>query len=137
MAHKSGKSGSLQISGASKVFGATNISPTQNANVPTFGTSESAGHKVSVGGTKSFTLTCDVVLDDGKRLEDQMEVGDAVTLKAFEDGSVSETYPARVESISKNIDINDGGEITQSVSFVSNGRWTFSGGGDSSGSQSS
>lgn len=136
MANKSGKSGKLVV-GASKILGVRNIQTTQTSNNPQFATSETNGHKITVGGVKNATMSADIVLDTDERLEDRMEVGDAVTLLVYEDASVSETYPMRLESISKAIDINDGGEVTQAVTFSPNGRWTFSGGGASLGSVSS
>lgn len=131
MAYKSGVTGKLVLSG-SNVLGVRNIQDTQSSNNPTFNTSETDGHKVSVGGTKSFTLSCDIVLDDGKRIETQMEVGDAVTIQVHEDDSSYMIYPARLESVAKTIDINDGGEITQAAAFTANGVWTFVSGSQSS-----
>lgn len=124
MANKSGKAGKLMIS-ASKILGVRNIQTTQNSNNPMFATSESSGHKISVAGVKNATVSCDIVLDTDQRLETQLKVGDAVTLLVYEDATVFETYPVRLESLNKTIDINDGGEVTQAATFSPNGAWTY------------
>ncbi len=124
MAVISGKNGKI-IAGGSTLLDCVNWQVTQEANTPEYASTDTGGAKASVDGVHRFTLTADVLVNTTALLEDALQVGDAVTVLGYLDATRFESYPARVQSIAKTIDINDGGEITQSVSFAPNGAWTY------------
>lgn len=123
MAVISGKAGKI-IAGGSTLLDCVNWQVTQEANTPEYASTDTGGAKASLDGVHRFTLTADVLVNTTDFLHNALQVGDAVSVLGYVDATNFETYPARVQSIAKTIDINDGGEITQAVSFSPNGAWT-------------
>lgn len=95
------------------------------SNNPSFASSTVPGHKVSVAGVKSGTVSFEVALNvDAPQTED-FKVGQAVTLKLYEDATRFWTFPVRIDSVGQDVDINDGGEVVVQYEASTNGVWTY------------
>ena len=95
------------------------------SNNPQFATSDAPGHKVSVGGVKSGTVSFEAVLDDGNVIYENYKPGQEVTLKLYENATRFWTVPVRIEGIKGEADINDGGELVVPYEATTNGAWTY------------
>lgn len=124
MANKSGRCGKIVL-GASDFADVSNWSLTISSNNPEFSHSGSSGHKVSVGGVKSASVSFNAVLNTDDPLYDRIKPGDGVTLLLHEDATRKWTVPVRITSIADEVDISDGGEITLAVEAAANGAWTY------------
>lgn len=120
----SGKNGKVQI-GSSDLTEIKNWKLNVKSNNAQFGSSASAGHKKSVAGTKSGTVSFQIVLAAEDLIWDRLRPGDAVTLKLVYAASELFTVPVRIEDMDFNVDVNDGGEVTCDVSASTNGAWTY------------
>lgn len=120
----SGKDGKISY-GASNISDVRRISVSVEANTPEFATSETAGHKVSVTGTKRFDVSCDCVLNTDDAQYVALRVGDTATLSAYENDTRLWSLPVRVRSIAEEVDVDDGGEVTVAMTFAPNGVFTY------------
>jgi hypothetical protein len=115
---------------ATTVRNITRISRNKSVNIRKFGTSSTDCAKVAVKGTKDITITFDVILSEEEDIEDLIDVGDEVTIVVeyrLPDASLyrSVSTPVVIESMSDEINISDGGEITVTVNATSNGDETI------------
>lgn len=124
----SGKNGLLKI-GAVTISGVRNWKADLKSNNPQFATNDGPGHKVSVGGVKSGSVSFDLVLDTAaQQYVTNVTLGTNYTLLCYEDATRFWSIPVRIDSIGESVDINDGGEVTLSVQASTNGAWTYPGG---------
>lgn len=122
--NKSGKDGKISL-GSSDFACVRNWSLTITSNNPQFGSSCSAGHKSSVGGVKSATVSFEIIVDFEDYIFDRIKPGDSATLLLYEDETRNWSVPVRIDSMSETVDVDDGGEITVSVDASSNGAWVY------------
>ena len=131
MATISGKDGKILV-GTSDYAELRNWNFTPSSNNPQFGSSSSAGHKKSVAGVKSGTVSFAQVLETVDAIYESVKPGDAVVLLLYEikdNTAVSPdrfwSVPARIESLAVDVDVDDGGEVTVGVEATTNGAWTY------------
>ena len=119
----SGKDGKV-LMGATVIGNCKKIALSTKSNNPQFAHESSDGYKVSVAGVKSGSLSFDLVLDTQAAAYNLIDVGDAVTLKIYEDDTRFWSIPCRIDDIDENIDIDGGGEVTLGYKASTNGAWT-------------
>lgn len=124
MAKISGKNGKILV-GSSTLPGIRKWSADLKSNNPQFATSDAPGHKVSVAGVKSGTVSFEAVLDDGDVIYEDYKPGQEVTLKLYENATRFWIVPVRIEGIKGEADINDGGELVVPYEATCNGAWTY------------
>ncbi len=131
MATISGKDGKVLV-GTSDYAELRNWNLTVNSNNPQFGSSSSSGHKKSVAGVKSGTVSFAQILETADAIYESVKPGDAVVLLLYEikdNVAVSAdrfwTVPVRIESLAEDVDMDDGGEVTIGVEATTNGAWTY------------
>lgn len=115
---------------AATVRNVTGIRRNKSVSVRKFGTSSTDCSKVAVAGSKDVTISFDVLLSEEEDIEDLIDVGDEVTVEVLyylPDGTLYRTVsqPVLVVSMSDDININDGGEISVAVETTSNGAETI------------
>lgn len=116
MATISGKSGTITVSN-SAVAEITGWSLTTTSNNPAYASNATSGHKTRRGGVKDFTGTADYVYDTAADIHDTLATGNTVTLVLSMDGTENISCPSIIDSITYNVDINDGGIVGGVVSF--------------------
>lgn len=98
----------------------------KRAVVTSFGSSDSAGYKKAVAGTKSASGQVRVKWDDALVLP--CREGDSGTLNLFLNGSgvgnEKFTVPCVIETCDVECDMDDGTVTSAVLGFVSNGAWT-------------
>ncbi len=122
--HVSGKDGSVKV-GVSTLPSVRKWSFDFKSNNPQFATSDAPGHKVSVAGVKSGTVNFEAVLDTDNVIYTSYKPGQLVTLLLHENASRYWTVPVRIEGITGECDINDGGELVVPYSATTYGAWTY------------
>lgn len=123
----SGKNGKIMI-GTTTIADVRKVSFDIQSNNPQYATSSAPGHKRSVAGVKSGTVSFDVVLDvtnANARQDSSIRIGEQYTLLVYEDASNYWTYPVRIDSMSSEVDINEGGEVSQSYKASTYGAWSY------------
>jgi len=121
MASISGSGGS--VNDGSAIADVTTWSAEVTGNVTAYGSSDGAGWKQRKLGTKDITGTISVKLATGAAKPYTMGQEIAVlTLTA--DGSTSLSGPAVIESVSYNVDIDNGEPVGAEISFGANGAWS-------------
>src|SRR5437868_3112917 len=123
-ANYSGKNGKVRI-GSSDILDCKNWKFSEKSNNSQFGSSSSAGHKKSVAGTKSGSVTFQVAIAAGDLLWDRFRPGDAVTLLLYYDATHSFSVPVRIDDMEISVDVNEGSEVTVDVTASTNGAWTY------------
>lgn len=126
----SGKDGKVLV-GVSDYAEIRNWNLTINSNNPQYGSSTTAGHKKSVAGVKSGTVSFAQVLETEDAIYESVKPGEAVTLLLYELKDSGQgtnrnwSVPVRIESLAEDVDVDDGGEVTVGVEATTNGAWTY------------
>ena len=123
MAVESGKTGKIVISG-SDVYEVKNWKLSRSGNTKTYASSSTAGYQRTVPGNFSGTISFEVVLDPSHPLEDQMDVGDQVSLLLYRNASKYWTVPCRISSMDDDVNIEEGEPPTISCEADTHGAWT-------------
>lgn len=116
--------------GATTVRNVRNIRTSKTAAVKKFGTSTTGCTKAAVTGAKDINISFGVVLSAEENIEDLIDVGDSATIVVkyyLADNTLAKTrtVPMIIQSMSDDINIDDGGEITVTVEATSNGDETI------------
>ena len=124
MSLHSAKNGKATI-GASDLAHCRNLTWEITSNNPRFGTSGTAGHGTSVAGRKDASGSGSFVHDTDDPIYDRIKPGDSITLLCYETATRNWSFPARVDRISGEIQIDEGGELTTEFDWSSMGAWTY------------
>ncbi len=92
-------------------------------NVTSYGSSDGSGWKLRKLGTKDITGTVSVKVTSGTPKPYTMGQ-EIATLTLTLGGSDTLVGPAVVESVSYNVDIDNGEVVTAEINFGANGSWT-------------
>jgi exosome complex RNA-binding protein Rrp4 len=123
MAVESGKTGKIVI-GSSDVTDIKNWKFDRSSNVKTYASSSTAGYQKAVAANKSGTVSFEAVIDQSTSINSILNVGDLVTLKLYRNASKYWTVPCRIESMSDDVNIEEGEPPTVSVEASTHGTWT-------------
>jgi len=126
----SGVRGKILI-GSTAIDGVGKWSAKLQSNNPKFASSDVPGHKVSVAGVKSGTVSFDLVLNVDAAQYETLKIGEATTLKCYENATRFWIFPVRIESIGEDVDVNDGAEVRIPYEASINGIWTYPSGDES------
>ncbi len=124
MSALSGKDGKIVI-GSTSVAEIRSWRLTTSAANPEYGSSASGGYKTTSPGIKSGRGSARYVLNTSDPLTAHFEEGDLVTLLLYVDDSHYYTVPARIESLSVEVDIDETREVVGGTfEFKTHGAWT-------------
>lgn len=123
MAALSGKNGKITI-GSSDLAEITSWSFNPTSNNPAWASSSNAGYKVREAGVKDGSGSFEGKYDKADQINDRITVGDKVTLLLYIDASSFFSVPAIIDSISYEVDIDDGEIVSFTCDFSTNGAWT-------------
>lgn len=95
----------------------------EDEDVKKFSSSSTNCAKETIDGVVDFSGTIEIYICDDDPIEDILSVGDAGTLKAFEDDDPVNfwTLPSRIEGFSVSIPIEDGEPVSATIRFTGNG----------------
>lgn len=119
----SGKNGKVDI-GATSLAEITSWTFNPTSNNAAWGSSDSAGYKKRVAGTKDGSGSVEGKLDTADEVYDTLDVGDSVTLKLYINATLFYSVPSLIDSFSIEIDIDDGDVVGWSADFSTNGAWS-------------
>lgn len=98
------------------------------------GTSSTSGWKCRTPGNKDITGSIEIQIEadgeDPDALRILLDSGARFTLELYTDGTaqtVKATGPARFDSSSRSVSVDDGGDQTITYTFGGDGPWTFPG----------
>lgn len=120
----SGQYGKILI-GASVLVECTGWELDRSVELFDYASCATAGAKKRVAGVKDASVTLRGVMDPDDRIEDYLDVGDAVTLKLFYTATKHHLVPVVVESINEGVDIEAGDINRWEITASLNGSWTL------------
>lgn len=101
---------------------------TENVDTDRYATSKSEGYKMTEPGNKEASGTLEGKrTTDATKIEALLTIGDKVTLKCGFDSSTGVSVPAVIKSRTFEVNPADGTVETFSMTFESNGEWSYYG----------
>lgn len=125
MAGESGQLGKV-LSGSSQIAEVTGWSFNPTANNPSWASSTVPGFKQRVAGVRDSTGSFDFKYDTSSKIWGTVKEGDLVTLKLYLNNSDIITVPAVIDSLTVEVDINDGDVTGGTCTFSQTAEITYS-----------
>ena len=97
---------------------------TTTADNVSYASSDTAGFRKQIAGSKHGLGTFSFELDTDNPLTDEFDEGDLVTLDLHIDSNRYYTVPAVIDSIIFAVDISNGDIVGGTADFSTNGEWT-------------
>lgn len=121
MATESGKNGKVMI-GAATVAEITGWRWTRTSNNPAYASSGTSGRKTRVAGVADSSGSVDFKRDFADTVESEgITEGALVTLLLYLNATTYHSVPAIIDSLSDEVDINDGETVSGSFDFSETG----------------
>jgi hypothetical protein len=123
MTVESGKLGKIMI-GASSLREIKNWKFDRSGNVKAYTTSSTSGYQKTVPGQFSGTVSFEMVVDPADPPESEINEGDSLTLLLYRNATKYYSVPIIIDSMSDDVNIEEGEPPTVSVEATTNGAWT-------------
>ncbi|MHC4406550.1 MAG: hypothetical protein ACYTG0_43550 [Planctomycetota bacterium] len=121
----SGKDGLVKAgAGGTQIAEITGWRFTKTSNNPAWASSDTGGYKTRVAGVKDGSGSIDFKYSTATAQHTLIAEGTLVTLELYRNASLYISVPAVIDSISDEVDINDGDTVSGSADFSITAAWS-------------